>query len=148
VNALPEDQVPCGRATRVCADGLCLAVGQTAGGPFAVLDICPHLDLPFTAFGPVTLRQDRLVCPWHYWEFELPSGRCVYAPVYRDDELLFFQLEGKDAPTGECAGTLRRFPARLRGGWLQVRLGGEGPGSDRDDRKREALTEPVGLPRE
>jgi nitrite reductase/ring-hydroxylating ferredoxin subunit len=114
--------VPPQGAARACAGGQRLIVGRTGGRVFAALDSCPHLELPFTAFGPVELAGDQLVCPWHGWRFDTRTGRCEYAPVYRDDEMLFFQIEGRNDPRGEGAGSLRCFPARLRGGMIEVLL--------------------------
>ncbi|MBI3971081.1 MAG: Rieske 2Fe-2S domain-containing protein [Chloroflexi bacterium] len=128
VAVLPEAELPEGRAVRVWADGVRLIVGRysDAEGCFAALDLCPHLDLPLAAFGPVEVRDSRLVCPWHWWEFDVRTGRCEYASLYANDEIFFFQLEGKDRPAGEAAGTLRCLPARRRDGMVEVVL----PGSD------------------
>jgi nitrite reductase/ring-hydroxylating ferredoxin subunit len=95
--------------------------------PFAALDSCPHLDLPIAAFGPVDLRRGRLVCPWHFWEFDIRTGRCEYASVYADDEIFAFQLEGAARPRGGAAGRLRLLPARLRDGAVEVQVSGEPP---------------------
>ena len=91
-------------------------------GCVAVLDVCPHLDLPLSAFGPLPLEGGRLVCPWHRWQFDVRTGRCEYASLYADDEIFFFQLEGNVRPAGEAAGRLRLLPARLRAGNVEVAL--------------------------
>jgi nitrite reductase/ring-hydroxylating ferredoxin subunit len=122
LSVLPEAALLPGRAVRVEVDGVRLIVGRTAHGVFAARDVCPHLDLPLAAFGPVEVRGERLVCPWHFWEFDVQTGRCEYAPLYRDDELFFFQIEGKERPAGESAGQLCRVPARLAGHTVQVLL--------------------------
>jgi nitrite reductase/ring-hydroxylating ferredoxin subunit len=109
---------------------MCLLVGRCAGragcpgadGVFAVADVCPHLDLPLAAFGPVEVRGERLICPWHYWEFDVRTGQCLYAPLYQDADMFFFQIEGKDRPAADSAGCLTRFPARVHAGRVQVLL--------------------------
>jgi nitrite reductase/ring-hydroxylating ferredoxin subunit len=127
VPVLSTQELPEDRAVRVWAKGLRLIVGRRAGDtPFAALDSCPHLDLPLAAFGPVQLRRARIVCPWHFWEFDAGTGRCEYAPIYADDEIFFFQLEGASGPRGAAAGCLQLFPARVRRGVLEVRLSGAG----------------------
>lgn len=60
------------------------------GEHIAVLNLCPHQLAPICAGTlrgtalPVDKREviwgmegRILVCPWHAWEFELPSGRCL-----------------------------------------------------------------------
>ncbi|ANE46082.1 hypothetical protein SY83_07065 [Paenibacillus swuensis] len=57
---------------------------------YAVLNICPHAKAPICSghiegtliapqVGIFDYQHDRRVlrCPWHHWEFELPSGRAV-----------------------------------------------------------------------
>src|SRR5687768_8259136 len=83
VSVLPADELPEGQAARVWAEGIRLIVGRPTAGeaPFAALDSCPHLDLPLAAFGRVELRRGRIVCPWHFWEFDAGTGRCEYAAM-------------------------------------------------------------------
>jgi len=122
VSVLLEASLAVGTAQRVVIGPLSLIVGRTDEIVFAALDVCPHLELPFSSFGTLTLRNNRLVCPWHYWEFDVQSGQCEYAALYRDDEMFFFQIEGKNYPIGDTAGGLRRFPTQTSDGWIQVRL--------------------------
>jgi nitrite reductase/ring-hydroxylating ferredoxin subunit len=133
VPVIRAEAVQEGLAVRAWADGTRVVVGRlpaaaraTAGDAdgecFAALDLCPHLDLPLAAFGPVPAKGERLVCPWHRWEFDVRTGRCEYASLYADDEIFFFQLEGKDQPEGEAAGRLHVLPARVRGGYVEVAL--------------------------
>ncbi|MGH2366808.1 MAG: Rieske (2Fe-2S) protein, partial [Chloroflexota bacterium] len=86
---LPEAALPEGKAVRAWADGLRLVVGRLSGGDgcFAALDSCPHLDLPLAAFGAVQVERNRLICPWHRWEFDARTGRCEYASLYANDEM-------------------------------------------------------------
>ena len=124
VAVLPAAELLEGKARRVWADGVRLVVGRSAGdgGCFAAADVCPHLELPLAAFGPVEVRQNRLICPWHFWEFDVRTGRCEYASLFADDEIFYFQLAGHDRPDGEMTGYLRCLPARLRGGRVEVAL--------------------------
>ena len=121
VAVLPECELVAGKAVRGWAGETRVVVGQLPdGGCFAALDVCPHLDLPLAAFGPVPIERERLVCPWHLWEFDIRSGRCEYASYYADDEIFFFQLRGADRPEGDVAGRLRPLPARARHGMVEV----------------------------
>src|SRR4051812_39138706 len=125
VGVLPAAALAPGRAVRAWAEGTRVVVGSLPGGDgcFAALDVCPHLDLPLAAFGAVEVREEaqgeRLVCPWHGWEFDVRTGRCEYAGIYADDEIFFFQLQGEDRPV-ESAGRLGLLPARLRDGIVEV----------------------------
>src|SRR6266540_6163132 len=133
VPVLPEAELVDGKAVRAWAGDTRVVVGRLPddpdgpeGGCFAALDVCPHLDLPLAAFGPVPLKGspsgERLVCPWHLWEFDVRTGRCEYASYYADDEIFFFQLKGEDRPASEAAGRLGRLPARVRNGMVEVEL--------------------------
>ncbi|HUX85625.1 MAG TPA: Rieske 2Fe-2S domain-containing protein [Chloroflexota bacterium] len=122
VNVLSASDLPVGVARKVTVGQTSLVVGRVEDLIFAILDLCPHLELPFSAFGPLDVQRERLVCPWHFWEFDVRTGRCEYAALYRDDEMFFFQIEGKDRPIGDTAGGLRRFPARFDGDTIQVQL--------------------------
>jgi nitrite reductase/ring-hydroxylating ferredoxin subunit len=96
---------------------------RSDGGWFAAVDVCPHLDLPLAAFGPAEVCEGRVICPWHLWEFDTRSGRCEHATLYADDEIFFFQLEGKQQPgDGGVGGRLHCFPARVRHGMVEVSL--------------------------
>jgi nitrite reductase/ring-hydroxylating ferredoxin subunit len=118
---LPEVELVAGKAVRGWAGETRVVVGRLPdGGCFATLDLCPHLDLPLAAFGPVPIEGGRIVCPWHRWEFDVRTGRCEYASYYADDEIFFFQLRGADRPEGEAAGRLRRLPTRVRNGMVEV----------------------------
>ena len=122
VAVMREEALEPGRAKRGWAGETRVVVGSRDGACFAALDVCPHLDLPLAAFGPVKVQRGRLVCPWHLWEFDVRSGRCEYASVYADDEIFFFQLEGKEQPDDETAGRLHLLPARVRDGMIEVEL--------------------------
>jgi nitrite reductase/ring-hydroxylating ferredoxin subunit len=142
IAVLPAAAVPPGRAVRAWAGETRLVVGRGAPGAvdgdigrvndgddaeddawFAAVDVCPHLELPLAAFGPAEVRRGRLICPWHLWEFDTRSGRCEHASLYADDEIFFFQLEGKAQPaSGTDVGRLRCFRTRVRHGVVEVEL--------------------------
>jgi nitrite reductase (NADH) small subunit len=127
VPVLREAALEPGRAVRAWARETRVVVGRSGGTLFAALDVCPHLDLPLAAFGPVKMEvkggAERLVCPWHLWAFDVRTGRCEYASLYADDEMFFFQLEGKERPQGDgAAGYLHVLPARVRDGQVEVAI--------------------------
>jgi nitrite reductase/ring-hydroxylating ferredoxin subunit len=70
---------------------------QTDGTVFALRNVCPHqtqsfgsgivrpLIEPGAEPGEITVDRGRpvLACPWHRWEYDLRSGRCVIDPRLR-----------------------------------------------------------------
>jgi nitrite reductase (NADH) small subunit len=73
-----------------------VVVTLTDRGPFAYADRCPHRGAPMLAGGRIVtgLAQGdgRLVsgplgsqvrCPWHKWDYDLETGRCVVDPQLR-----------------------------------------------------------------
>jgi len=68
----PADAVAPGASLEVVAEGKIFAVFNI-DGDFHVLDgICPHAGGPL---GKGTLRGGVVTCPWHGWQFDVPSGR-------------------------------------------------------------------------
>jgi 3-phenylpropionate/trans-cinnamate dioxygenase ferredoxin subunit len=69
---------------------------QVAGEYYAVANRCPHRGAPLCSAGRVVhgiqLQQETprrgetpglLRCPWHKWDFEIATGRCVVHPRLR-----------------------------------------------------------------
>lgn len=53
------------------------AVCNVNGVLHAVSGICPHRDAPLTGG---TLHGHTIVCPWHAWEWDCRTGRCLHDP--------------------------------------------------------------------
>jgi 3-phenylpropionate/trans-cinnamate dioxygenase ferredoxin component len=89
-----------------------LAVGISAGKPFAVSNRCRHL---FASLGKGRVTDDGcLQCPWHAALYDVGTGAMVRGP-----QGAFKPLAGAvKATTG--ARSLKTFPVELRGGavWL------------------------------
>jgi nitrite reductase/ring-hydroxylating ferredoxin subunit len=89
--------VPEGAGQEVVADGRIFAVYNLTG-EFHVLDgICPHAGGPL---GKGSLRGDVVTCPWHGWQFHIPTGQHALTPRI-------------------CA---RRYNTRIQNGQLQVEI--------------------------
>jgi 3-phenylpropionate/trans-cinnamate dioxygenase ferredoxin subunit len=89
-----------------------LAVGVSAGKPFAVSNRCRHLFAPLGK-GRVT-EHGRLQCPWHAALYDVGTGAMVRGP-----QGAFKPLAGAvKATTG--ARSLKTFPVEVRDGsiWL------------------------------
>lgn len=100
----PVDELPPGEGMTVTVDGLPVAVFNVDGELYAVSNRCAHKGGPIgagTLHGELPhVDEDRLSvhCPWHYWEYDLETGRRVV--------------------TGEAG--LRTFDARVEGGDIVV----------------------------
>lgn len=57
-------------------DRVCVVAGDD-GAPVALLDRCPHRDISLS--GGI-VRDDTLVCPGHFWRFDLRTGARTDAP--------------------------------------------------------------------
>jgi 3-phenylpropionate/trans-cinnamate dioxygenase ferredoxin component len=89
-----------------------LAVGMSAGKPFAVSNRCRHL---FASLGKGQVTEDGcLECPWHGARYDVGTGKMVRGP-----QGAFKPLAGAvKATTG--AMPLKTFPVEMRDGaiWL------------------------------
>lgn len=96
------DVADCAVGTRkfVATEGRELAVFHLADPDrFVVIDnACPHAGGNLSA-GEIENGAE-IVCPWHYWAFDLDSGEC----------------------TMNDAVKLNRYECRIEGGWLYARL--------------------------
>src|SRR5271154_6943028 len=89
-----------------------LAVGISAGEPFAVSNRCRHL---FASLGKGQVTSDGcLECPWHAALYDVHSGKMVRGP-----QGAFKPLAGVIRSTAG-ARALRTFPVEVRDGaiWL------------------------------
>lgn len=62
-------EFPCGTKT--------LCVANVEGSYMAVDNVCPHRGGPL---GQGIVEGNKIVCPWHGWEFELASGNNPFTP--------------------------------------------------------------------
>ena len=89
-----------------------LAVGISAGKPFAVSNRCRHL---FASLGEGEMTDEGcLQCPWHGARYDVGSGKMVRGP-----QGAFKPLAGAIKATAG-ARALKTFPVELRDGaiWL------------------------------
>jgi nitrite reductase/ring-hydroxylating ferredoxin subunit len=93
---LPLADAPAeGTVTMVGLSGHRIGLYRVAGAFHALADRCPHrgaplcagmIATPFEVDGEVvTLGAPRSIvrCPWHKWEFDIASGRCLVDPKLR-----------------------------------------------------------------
>jgi nitrite reductase/ring-hydroxylating ferredoxin subunit len=86
----------CGRA-RLVHDGRAYAVFAVDGATVVTDDACPHKGGPLSEG---VVRDGAVVCPWHWYTYDLGSGECRTTTQY----------------------ALRRYPVVEEGGRLLVEL--------------------------
>jgi nitrite reductase/ring-hydroxylating ferredoxin subunit len=69
--------VPVGRAKACALGGRTIALYHTPDGFFATTNTCPHRGGPL-AEGD--LMGQEIVCPWHFWSFNVATGENVADP--------------------------------------------------------------------
>jgi len=74
VEVAKTHDLPLGRA-RVCTIGeKRIALYHTERGFFATGNTCPHRGGPL---GEGDILGNEIVCPWHFWSFEIATGVCT-----------------------------------------------------------------------
>jgi nitrite reductase (NADH) small subunit len=85
-----QDAPPPGEVRLLELAGHPIGLYQVGGNYYAVADRCPHRGAPLCSSGRVVrgIQLDRgiavqgaalglLRCPWHKWDFEIATGRCL-----------------------------------------------------------------------
>jgi nitrite reductase (NADH) small subunit len=60
-----------GTAKEFTVLGATLCVAMIDGKPLALDNVCPHRGGPLSEG---TIEGNKVVCPWHQWEFDLATG--------------------------------------------------------------------------
>lgn len=74
---IPDDQGIC-----VEVNGREVALFKVQNKVYAIDQICPHAGGPLAEGG---LHGDKVMCPWHGWEFNVKTGECTFNPSLRQD---------------------------------------------------------------
>jgi nitrite reductase/ring-hydroxylating ferredoxin subunit len=91
---IPKSELPPGEHKVITVRRREIVVMNDRGTPYALFNRCPHQQAPLAA-GRITgtsepapvgtfkfdLEHRVLRCPWHHYEFELTSGRCLADPA-------------------------------------------------------------------
>jgi len=67
-----------GSAKSVEAGGKSLAVYNVGGILYATTNTCPHRGGPL---GEGELQQGVVTCPWHGFQYEVATGKCLTSPA-------------------------------------------------------------------
>jgi nitrite reductase/ring-hydroxylating ferredoxin subunit len=90
-----DDAPPAGTVRLLEIGGHRIGLVQVDGSLHALADRCPHRGAPLCSgriATPIEVRDGELGlggrasilrCPWHKWEFEITTGRCVVDPRLR-----------------------------------------------------------------
>lgn len=80
IEVAKASDLPVGRA-RVCPyGGRALALYHTPQGFFATDNTCPHRG---GSLGEGDLLGNEIVCPWHFWSFDVTTGENCANPSVR-----------------------------------------------------------------
>ncbi|RQH02329.1 Rieske (2Fe-2S) protein [Natrarchaeobius oligotrophus] len=77
------DEIPNGNGKAVEVDGLPIAIFNVEGDYYAISNRCVHMGGPLgegvlhSELPTVDPDRTSVHCPWHYWEFDLETGRSV-----------------------------------------------------------------------
>ena len=78
VRVASVNDIPVGRGRTLEVEGHYLAVFNAGAGRFHALSgACAHEDGPL---GEGALLGDRVICPWHGFDFDVRTGVCGVAP--------------------------------------------------------------------
>ena len=93
----PRSAAPApGKIATVESGGRRIGLVWVDGELHGLADACPHRGAPLCSAGVLVHRvesdgervvrhepADRLRCPWHKWDFDIASGRCLVHPTLR-----------------------------------------------------------------
>jgi nitrite reductase/ring-hydroxylating ferredoxin subunit len=85
-----ESEVPAEGAKEVDFFGRPALLYRRDEAIVGALSICSHLG------GPLELRRDQLVCPWHGASFDATSGKCARGPARSDARAMLLPLRIQD----------------------------------------------------
>ncbi|MGZ4811103.1 MAG: Rieske (2Fe-2S) protein [Thermoanaerobaculia bacterium] len=77
IDVASVNDLPMGRARSYLVGERKIALYHTSSGFFASENTCPHRGGPL---GEGDLIGDEIVCPWHLWGFDVPTGLCSGNP--------------------------------------------------------------------
>ncbi|HLH26574.1 MAG TPA: Rieske (2Fe-2S) protein [Chloroflexota bacterium] len=75
-----RDEVPPGTLKRVAYGDQAVVLANVNGQFYALEDECLHYGVPLSEG---FLRDSTVICMWHAWRYDLPSGRLVNPPSTR-----------------------------------------------------------------
>lgn len=77
VRAAAINEIEPGTIRECDVGGTLIALAHFGGKFFAISNICLHRGGPL---GQGELADEVVTCPWHGWEFNVQTGRCVLNP--------------------------------------------------------------------
>ena len=85
-------EIPKGSGKAVEIDGRAIAVFNCDGKFYAIDNTCQHHGGPL-AEGMIAGTS--VTCPWHGWEYDIPSGQCAMDPSVKNQKFEV-KVEGDD----------------------------------------------------
>lgn len=72
-------ELPSGQAKYVQVNGKEVGIFNANGKLFAINNICIHAGGRLNE-GYIDCEKAQVVCPWHAWNFDLATGKCISHP--------------------------------------------------------------------
>ncbi len=91
VKVATTKDLPPGTAAAFDVEGQTIAVFNVGGAYYAIDDTCPHGNAPLSQ-GKV--QGTRVICPWHWAEFDLRTGAVLAPPAFEDVRTYKVVVEG------------------------------------------------------
>jgi nitrite reductase (NADH) small subunit len=76
--ATKTNEVPPGQIREFQLDGHTIAIANLGGSFYAIDNTCLHRGGPL---GQGILEGQKVVCPWHGWEYDVTSGKVALNPA-------------------------------------------------------------------
>jgi NAD(P)H-dependent nitrite reductase small subunit len=77
IPVVPVDKLPVGEAAALRHEDRAVAVFHRPDGLYAIDNFCPHRGALLHEGG---VFEGTVICPWHQWQFELKTGKCLTIP--------------------------------------------------------------------
>ncbi len=91
VKVAKVSELSLGKGKTVVANGKQIALFNIGGKFYAISNKCAHKGGPL---GEGDLDGETVTCPWHGWEYDVKTGKCLTAPVTA--ETYPVKVEGED----------------------------------------------------
>lgn len=78
IYVIESNDLPVGETAVVRHEDREIAVFHLKGGCFAIDNFCPHRGAQLHEGSVI---DQSVVCPWHQWQFDLTTGKCLNIPA-------------------------------------------------------------------
>ncbi len=83
VHAANTSDIPAGEGKVVKVSGKDVALFNINGKFYAIDNTCKHRGGPL---GEGFLDNNTVTCPWHGWQYDVPTGKCITTPTLHQEK--------------------------------------------------------------